>query len=487
MNENTKGNFVKMLLRVGGEHVFFVFATILTSGVHFLFSVYIKKYIMPLEYGIYSSCVLVQTYLAYIQLGTLNSFNRDYPQLIGANNIEEAKKYRNVVFSYLIFVGLCVIAIASIVLVGYEKKRNVDIRYSLGVFLCTIISVFTLIENFGNYRARIDKGFRFVGVVMLLELLPVLMGLYLIPRYGYYAIYVYNIFTALIGIIFFFRVSYSDIKVCIDFSALKDIIIAGAPLLINGLIWTILNSIDKFLILGHMNTEQLGMYGIAQNAFSYMVLIPSALSQMFYAKMGREYGERKSVKHLSKTALGYSRSLVMVTSMMVLLAFFGIPILVRAIMPAYVDGVESAQILIVGLAVYASTMINGNILTILKKNSILLRNSICMCFFNLIFSSLMIKLNGASIESVAYGTSISYVVNSFLIVKSVSKATNTNMFALLRASSVPVCISILPGIIVYYIIENKIIGFIIAVMIVIMICSLIYKDFLKKILFGSKF
>lgn len=485
MNENrNKGNFVNMLLRVGGEHAFFVFATILTAGTHFLFSVYIKKYIMPFEYGIYSSCVLVQTYLAYIQLGTLNSFNRDYPQLIGAGNGKEAEKYRNVVFTYLIFAGGCSVTAAAVFILVYHG--NTDIRYLLGAFFCTVITVLTLIENFGNYRARIDKGFKFVGAVMVLELLSVAAGLFLIPQYGYYAIYAYNILTALIGVVFFFRASYSDIKVCIELSALKNIIIAGAPLLINGLIWTILNSIDKFLILGHMNTEQLGMYGIAQNAFSYMILIPSALSQMFYAKMGREYGERKSVEHLSKTALGYSRALVMVTSMMVLFAFFGIPILVGAIMPAYMDGVESAQILIVGLAVYASTMINGNILTILKKNTLLLRNSVGMCFFNLIFSSLMIKLNGACIESVAYGTSISYAVNSFLIVRCVSKATNTNTFDLLLASTMPVCISILPGIIIYYIIENKMLGFIIAVIIVVLISCFIYKDYLKKMLLGSK-
>ena len=38
------------------------------------------------------------------------------------------------------------------------------------------------------------------------------------------------------------------------------------------------------------DAEALGIYGIAQNAFSYMVLVPSAMSQLFYVKMGKEYG-----------------------------------------------------------------------------------------------------------------------------------------------------------------------------------------------------
>ena len=59
-------------------------STVIASAISFLFSVISRRYLSPLEYGTYSTCLLLQTYISYGQLGVLNSYNRDYPQLIGA-------------------------------------------------------------------------------------------------------------------------------------------------------------------------------------------------------------------------------------------------------------------------------------------------------------------------------------------------------------------------------------------------------------------
>ena len=88
----------------GLEQVLFIFATIFSSGIHFLFSIYIKAYVLPLEYGMYSTCLLLQSYMSYLQLGTLNAFNRDYPQLVGSGEKEKCELYRNVVFSFILIV-----------------------------------------------------------------------------------------------------------------------------------------------------------------------------------------------------------------------------------------------------------------------------------------------------------------------------------------------------------------------------------------------
>ena len=90
------------MLKIVSEQVLFVSITIFSSGVHFLFSIFVKAHVNPYEYGIYSSCLILQTYLAYLQLGCLNAFNRDYPQLVGAKKNKEAEAYRNTVFTFLL-------------------------------------------------------------------------------------------------------------------------------------------------------------------------------------------------------------------------------------------------------------------------------------------------------------------------------------------------------------------------------------------------
>ena len=462
------------LRQQGGEHILFVCSTILSAGLHFLYSIYVKAYVEPLEYGMYSTCLLLQTYMAYLQLGSLNAFNRDYPQLIGSERIEEAKKYRNTVFSFLLSVyglGLIVVVLAIFLI---NRVVAFDPRIIGGFIFTALITVVTIIENYGNYRCRIDKGFRYPSIVTLLELLSLPVGIMLIPRMGYYAIYLTSILAMLIGIFLYFQPSYRDFKFSIDKVMLKMILISGMPLLINGLIWTIVNSIDKFVILGFIDTEALGMYGIAQNAFSYMVLIPSAMSQLFYVKMGKEYGKNNDINDLVNVSMKYSSLLAAITSLLALLAFFFLPIVVELLMPKYIYGVSASQILILGLSVYAATLINGNILTILRQNGALLINSICMCIFNAICSIGYVLLLGSTIESVALGTATSYVFCTFIIIYQVNKYTKCKVSRIIKASTMPVVISLIPSIVAYYLIDNKFIGFLVAIVFVLVFYGLFY-------------
>lgn len=453
----------KKIKQYGIEQVVFIAATIFSSSIHFVFSIYVKAFVSPLEYGMYSTCLLLQTYMSYLQLGTLNAFNRDYPQLVGAGKNEECEKYRNVVFSFILCAYIIAAIISCVIIFFISNAKSMDVRYSIGLLLIVIITVLTMVENFGNYRCRIDKGFKYISIVTIAELLSVPVSFLLIKKIGYYAIFLNSIIAMLIGIALYYKMSYKDFKFVIDITMLVGIIKSGMPLLISGLIWTVVNSIDKFVILGFINTEALGVYGIAQNAFTYMILIPTAMSQIFYAQMGKEYGKTREVSTLVDVSMKFSVILAAITSFIALVAYFFLPILVYRFMPSYSNGVLSSQILILGLSIYAATLINGNILTILKKNGALLAGSVCMCILNAICSIGYVLVLGATIESVAFGTATSYVFYTFIIVYQVHKYANCKITRIIQASVIPVCISLIPGIVTYNMVENRIIGFFIAI------------------------
>lgn len=466
---------LKRIMELCSEHVLFVGATIFSAGIYFVYSIYVKAYIEPLEYGIYSTCSLLQTYMAYLQLGSLNAFNRDYPQLVGAGRIEEAKRYRNTVFSFLLFIYCVGLTIVFIWFIAIGRYVVSDERLLWGFLLMAIISVASIIECYGNYRCRIDKGFKYSSFVALIELLSIPIGVVLVPKIGYYSLYIISFIAVIIKVIMYFKPSYSDFKFTIDRMMLRKILISGFPLLINGLIWTVINSIDKFVILGYISTEALGIYGIAQNAFSYMILIPISMSQLFYVKMGKEYGKNESVEELLVVSLKLSTVLAAVTSLIALVAYYYLPILVDAFMPNYSSGVRSSQILILGLSVYAATLINGNILTILKKNAALLANSICMCVFNVICSIGFVVLWGAKIENAALGTAASYILCTLILIYQVHKYAECRILSIFKASIVPVCISLLPTIIFYKVLENKIVGSMVALSVVVSFYALFYR------------
>lgn len=473
---------MKNLFKHSKEYFIFTLATMASSGVNFAFSIYAKRLIDPLEYGIYSTCLILQTYMSYLQLGSQNAFNRDYPQLVGSNNWIKAEEYRNTTFTFLLIIfGLAVISIGAIAYACYLLNPNADMRYLLGYFLCALITALSIIESFGNSRARIDGNFIFTAIVLLLQLFSVLFGVFLLHRIGYYALYITTISSLLIAIALYYKRSYSDIKLRITWKILKVILLSGLPLLINSLIWTVVNTIDKFVILGFLDTEALGVYAIAQNAFSFIVLIPNALSQIFYVRMGREYGKNKNVNTLNQVATKFTTILAMTTSFVAIGAYYMVPMFVKYVLPNYVGGIKAAQILIVGLAVYAPTLVNGNILTILKENATILRSSIYLCIFDVFFSVLFVLIN-KDISSVAYGTAVAYVARTFILVYQITKYAKGNSWQQIKSSIIPVIVSLCPAIMFYNFFLNWVIGMVGALFVSVLMYAIIYRKSIIEIL-----
>ena len=467
--------YIKQIADKGSEHFFYVGATLITALVHFLYSVYAKAHIEPLEFGIYSTCLLLKTYFSYAQLGTLNAFNRDYSQIIGAKDYDRAKRYRDTVFSYLLLVFSILSIFGSLVIILVGSLNGSDSRYIYGLSLCTIITLTTLLENFLCSRVRIDGNFKFTSIVLLVELFSVVIGLIIIPKIGYYSLYIVTISSSVIGILMYYKRGISDIHLSIDKALLKSIIFSGIPLLINNLIWTVVDSIDKFVILGFMNAERLGVYSIAQMAFSYMILIPSAMSSLFYVNLGKIYGATGSVDELNRTATRYTLIIASVISFFVLAAYFFMGPLVKLIMPKYSDGISSAQILMLALAIYTPTMVTGNILTLLKKNAALLRGSIYLCILNAICSVGFVLVLGAKLESVALGTAMSYLIRTLILIIQLKREAGTDVKDMIKTSIIPVFLIAGPGILLYHSGLNIWVGFVLAAGIALAIFLAIYR------------
>lgn len=471
------------LLDRSSEHFYYVGATVISAAVRFLYSVYVKAHIEPLEYGIYSTCLLLQTYMSYVQLGSLNAFNRDYPQLIGAGDKEKAKKYRNTTFSFLLIAFGVAMLIITVFLLAIGRGN--DPRYTYGLILCAVITTVSILENFFASRVRIDGNFKFTSFVLVAELLSVLIGFFMLSRFGYYVLYFVTIGSMMIGILLYYKKGVSDLQLAVDRQLLRTIIISGMPLLINSLIWTIVNSIDQFVILGFINTEALGIYSIAQMAFSYIMLIPSAMSQLFYVKLGKVYGANKDIKELNSIAVKYTLILALVVSYIVIGVYFFIEPIVIWLMPKYADGVRAAQLLMLGLAIYSPTIVSSNILTILKKNAALLRGSIYLCILNIVCSALLVILLGAKIENVALGTAISYLIRTVILVFQLKHNAETDVGKMIWVSIIPVLVSVGPGIAIYYVIPNRFVGFAIAVCIALIMNGVLYGKSIKALLKGK--
>ena len=118
----------------------------------------------------------------------------------------------------------------------------------------------------------------------------------------------------------------------------------------------------------------------------------------------------------------------------------------------YTEGTDATQILVIGVAIYSTTMLYGNIFSVLKLNKSLIANSVALCIFNAIFSSALVLFVERSINMVAIGTGLSYALYSLLLVVKLSKRFKFSFWKLLVNSWWPAVGILIPGLMIYQLI-----------------------------------
>lgn len=456
-------------------------STVITSMFSFIYSVYARKYVDPSAYGIFVVANILLIYLNYLQLGTLNSLNRDYTQLLGAGKINEARTLKNTTFIFVLSIyAVAFFFITLFVLIIF--KGDFLNYYAFGYIANAFIALFISIESYSTSIVRMEGQFNYSASVGIVKtIISIIIGIFFINRFGYYGLYSMPFSAALISITLNYKLSINGIKLECKLKDIINSIKTGFPLLINSLVWTMMMSVDKFVILILITVEDLGVYSIALLGFSTMVLIPQTISQVFYFKISKMYGETNSISKLLNSTLHYSKLVSIISSIASVIAFFMLPIFIEIVMPQYGDGTISAQILIVGVSIYSTTILYGNIFTILKLNYQMIKNSIILFVFNILLSFSLCIIFGKNIENVAIGTSISYGLYSLRLMYIVARKFNTSFKKITISSWLPVILTLCPSILFYLTINYLVVAFTISVISALLLLIILYKNDIKDI------
>ncbi|WP_167511277.1 oligosaccharide flippase family protein [Pseudobutyrivibrio xylanivorans] len=390
----------------------------------------------------------------YAQFGVLNAYNRDYPQALGRKDFDAARKMKNSAMTFMLMVYALIFTVFEAwVLLRYHGVIGVDQEktyYAFGYALCPIMILLKSFDDMSNATVRMNGKYNKSAIIGFVRTVLALgIGILILNIAGYYGLYAMTMSSAILGIVLFHKDSMKGARLEFDFSYMKLMVLGGLPLLINSLIWTIVQNVDKHVILTFMDTDALGVYTVPTMGFTTMVLVPQTISQVFYIKISHLYGAHQDEKELLDKAGYFTSITALISGAACLFVFYVMPIFVRFFMPAYTDGTVATQILVIGVAIYATTMIYGNIFSVLKLNKSLIANSVALCIFNIIFSSALVVFVEKSINMVAIGTGLSYALYSLLLIVKLSRRFKYSFGKLLIKSWGPAMGLIIPGLLVY--------------------------------------
>ena len=358
----------------------FAFSNIITSAVTMIAGVIAAANIDPEDFGVINSVLLLSTYTSFLHLGVFNGLNRNLAFYKAKGDLKRMQDCINTSHSVSYIVSLIGFLISVGVMIFFIIQNKPSIYIISAGILVTLLTLQPLtIHVECTYRSGQEfgklaniKNFQSIIYIML-SFLPIW-----IAALGKL---IADVIKQLLGYLLELKYIPHKSTGWGSITALKDLISAGAPLLISGYIWSVFVISDKTYIATYLTPKDMGLYTLSGYCITLFMMLPSTLNTILYPKAASKYGQTGNRKALlpfwRKSLLFFSVVIVPLA----IIAYFLLPYVVEFILPKYKEGIGAAKISLLTCCTFISmgpTVIYGT----LKKNVInIFMVTLCLIFF----------------------------------------------------------------------------------------------------------
>jgi|TARA_B100001964_G_C14231442_1_gene600231 O-antigen/teichoic acid export membrane protein len=388
-------------------------ANFLVQFVGIVTAIVIRRALGPTLVGVWELLKIVLSYSMYSDMGVSTVAYRDIPFHVGQQNEQEAVKAKNTCFFYTITVSLLMSALliagSMFRCDGYPREIIVGLR------VIGLILVMTSVYNFYILLMRAYKNFVVLSQTIVINAVLVLVfTVILVPRFKIYGMYMAISVALLICCIYIFIRTKYTFRLTFDLEKLKYMIRTGAPMLLSGIGFVLLISVDKLMIAKYLGFEEVGFYTIASMATITLITVPKSFSIVVFPSMQEHYGRVENIAEIKSYLFQPIKLIVYFMPFFIGISYFIVPVLVSYVLPEYVPGIIAFKILMGGVffvcVAYPSSIF---MLTINKQVRLAV-----LVFISVAISVLMVYFSiqrGLSLQGVALSMSISYFIYFILI------------------------------------------------------------------------
>ncbi len=383
-------------------------STIIAQVIGIFTSIAIRRFLTPEMMGIWAILLVVLNYLLFAHLGIFTAVGVKIPYLRGKNKDNEIQIMRNTAFTFGIIISFVMMAVLFIV--SFVFAHRMPYYVILGIRMIALIITTTLFYNLYIVMLRADKNFSLLSKAVVFNSVAMFLFIAILAYFfRLKGVYFATFFATLASWLYIrFRTRY-NLKLTFKLHQALALSKIGLPILIGGIAYTILISIDKIMIIRMIGAKELGFYSIAILALTYTNTFPKLFGIVIFPNMQEAFGRTDSKEHI----LGYVKqpALIMAYIFPALLAaaYFAIPVLVYYVLPKYILGINSMKILLCGCFFISLVPLAQNFVISINKQVVLIPITAAAVIFGIGMNYSMIKM-GYGIGGVAFGISVAYLV-----------------------------------------------------------------------------
>jgi len=381
-------------------------STILAQFIGIFTSIAMRRFLTPEMMGVWTTLQVILNYALFAELGVFTAIEVKIPYLRGKNLVSEIQNMRNTALTFAVMISLAIALVlfsASFILIGRMPDYVI-----LGIRVVALIIVATFFYNLYIVMLRADKSFFLLSNAIVANSILMLFFVSVLTYfYKLKGLYFATFLATLTSWVFIkFRTKYK-LKLYFNTKLARSLSGIGLPILLAGITYTILLSVDKIMIIKMIGPKELGFYSIAILALTYAHNFPKLLGTVLLPSMQEEFGRNDSKERVLQYVKQPMIIIAYVFPAVLAIAYFGIPILVHYVLPKYVMGIGSMKMLLCGCFFISLVPLTHNFIITINKQVMLIPVTLAAVLYGIAINYGVIKM-GYGISGVALGTSFTY-------------------------------------------------------------------------------
>lgn len=356
--------------------------------------------------------LILYNYLLYSHLGLRFSVDKELPILFYENKNNEVFEYKS-----KIFLGIILLQSLVSIICFFTLKDKIS-----HIILILISSLFLSLNETNKIFDRAKQDYKSYSNYTLFYNL--MIGI--IPCIGAFYFSLYGIIVGYLIVNLFFWILYFPKKVKIIFDnkfilkKIKDNIVFY---LINIIIFSFLN-LDKLIINKFLTKESLGKYAMGSMFFSFLILLPSGLSEVLFPKL-MILVKKKNLT--SKKVNILVKRNIEITYLMTAFFIFTLPLFINIFFSKLYESIFIIQLISINIIYYGATGILIYIILAKKDEDILLKEMFKGLVYFLVFLTLfIIYIKKIEIIPIIYAMTYIYLLNKIATILEKNKLIEKN-------------------------------------------------------------
>lgn len=410
----------KTILRDVG---FYSSSLIVTQIITVLAAVLMRRFLGPVQVGVWAFIQVVLNYAEYAAFGTVAAMALEIPFFAGKGEPEKAEAVKNTAFTFSLISSLALAV--GVLLYALVCRPVLEQRFFYALLFASGLVILQRLNGFLVTLLRAYKHFTLAGRQMFysaaVNALLIAVLSFHFQLYGFMTAmllsFVFNIGFILGKQLFSFRFFF-------DAGCLRSLIGYGFPLMVIALLGTFFETIDRVMITRYLGFEALGFYSIAMMAYTYLNSIPNAIGIVIIPNIQEKFGETGRRHELKGYLEKAQMSLSALMPVLIGISWFVVPYLVERVLPKFVPGLDAMRFLILGAYFLALAQVYSQFVYVIRKHLALLPLVAASCFLAALFNWVAIR-RGAGIQGVAAATTLAMFFNFTMVHAFASKQVYT--------------------------------------------------------------